>query len=111
MAHIPTSKSVALRKALTRLVELEAEMRKKSSIERAAKRPVVAVGSAVWIKDAHTVKKVVIVPKEEANPFTNHISTDSPLGSALLGKHVNDIVQVVTSFNRHIYVIAAISIV
>src|ERR1700730_1716792 len=55
-------------------------------------------GSRVWVLD---VKKSVevedqLVPSEEADAAQGMISTTSPIGKALLGRHVGDEVQVQT---------------
>ncbi len=41
-------------------------------------------------------EEIVIVTKIEADPFEGKISNESPIGSALLGKHVNDSIEVIT---------------
>lgn len=50
----------------------------------------------VIIYDDGEEEDVVIVTKIEADPFDGKISNESPIGSALLGKHVNDRIEVVT---------------
>ena len=60
------------------------------------KKGKVGFGSKVTIKFLANGKEAtyLIVGTVESNPFNNKISGDSPLGAALLGKSVGDIVEV-----------------
>lgn len=40
--------------------------------------------------------EIIIVTKIEADPFDGKISNESPIGAALLGKNINDVVEVTT---------------
>jgi transcription elongation factor GreA len=55
-------------------------------------------GSRVWLRDVKTVSEVEykLVTSEEADAANGLISTTSPIGRALLGRHVGDEVQVQT---------------
>lgn len=53
----------------------------------------VKIGSTVFIKDGHKKYKYKLVDSIEANPMQNKISDESPLGRALIGKHMHDIVS------------------
>lgn len=57
---------------------------------------VVGVGSTVTISyvDDDEEEEYKIVGSLEANPFENRISNESPIGAAVLGKKVGDIVSV-----------------
>ena len=58
---------------------------------------VVAVGSRVSVLDEFGRKQnYAIVGRAEADPRTGLISNESPIGSALLGRHPNDEVKVKT---------------
>ena len=56
---------------------------------------IVVLGAIIHIKDMTTEKefKYTIVGSGEADPFTGRISNESPIGVALLGKHIGEIVQ------------------
>lgn len=51
---------------------------------------VVRVGSAVEIEDGNTKTTYRIVGSREARPQEGKISNESPMGKALLGKHLGD---------------------
>ena len=57
---------------------------------------VVSLGSKVSLKDMETgdLLEYYIVGSAEANPGNHKISNESPVGKALMGKKVNDIVTV-----------------
>ncbi|MBB6730188.1 transcription elongation factor GreA [Cohnella zeiphila] len=57
---------------------------------------VVNIGSTVVLNDVEFAEKIdyQIVGSEEANVAENKISYESPLGKALIGKKVGDVVQV-----------------
>ncbi|MFZ7131006.1 MAG: transcription elongation factor GreA [Eubacteriales bacterium] len=56
----------------------------------------VSVGALIKVKDVefNEVLNYVIVGSAEANPVENKISNESPVGAALLGKKIGDIVSV-----------------
>lgn len=57
---------------------------------------VVEIGSTVVLKDVEFDEdfEYTIVGSAEANPAENKISNESPVGKAILGKKLNDIVEV-----------------
>lgn len=57
---------------------------------------VVEIGSTVVLKDIEFDEdfEYTIVGSAEANPAENKISNESPVGKAILGKKLNDIVEV-----------------
>jgi transcription elongation factor GreA len=56
---------------------------------------VVALGSKITVKeDGNTPEEYQIVGSAEADPRSNRISNESPLGKALLGRRVGDEVKV-----------------
>ena len=58
---------------------------------------VIGVGSVVTIAyDEDDTEEYTIVGTNEADPFANKISNESPVGQALLGKKVGDVVNVET---------------
>jgi transcription elongation factor GreA len=56
----------------------------------------VSVGSIVRVKDFDFDEEMdlLIVGSAEANPMENKISNESPVGKALLGKKVGDVIEV-----------------
>ncbi len=56
----------------------------------------VTVGSKVTIEyvDDKETEQYLIVGSQEADPFTNKISNESPIAKAIIGKKENDIVSV-----------------
>lgn len=98
-----------------RILELEKILVNVRIIDDAAKTSDKAqIGSKVTIQaisaGARKTKETLqIVGPEEADPLKNKISYKSPLGKALCGKSVNDIVQVETpSGNKVAYRILAV---
>ncbi len=57
---------------------------------------IVEVGSTVKVHDEYGDEAFTIVGSAEAEPSKGRISLESPVGKALLGKHVGDDVSVVT---------------
>lgn len=86
---------------LLRLEAIEAELAEKQHTLSRAKlisnrrtRMKVAVGSVVDLIDQQgRLVRYTLVESIEANPSDGRISTQSPLGSTLLGKTVKDIVE------------------
>ena len=58
------------------------------------KEGIVSLGCTVVLKDVETGEEetYAIVGTTEADPFNNKISNESPVGSAILGKKVHDVV-------------------
>ncbi len=53
----------------------------------------VQVGSRVRVRDADGDAEFAVVPPDEADIAAEHISVESPLGRALLGKRLGDEVR------------------
>ncbi len=55
----------------------------------------VVLGAVIHIKDMNSDKEFeyTIVGSGEADPFTGRISNESPIGVALLGKHIGEVVK------------------
>lgn len=64
--------------------------------ESELKNDVVSVGSKVKVMDYEFDEEVLfsIVGSAEADPMENRISNESPVGSALIGKKVGDVIEV-----------------
>ena len=80
----------------SRIVELEQMIKTAVIIDTTAsgKEGIVSLGCTVVLKDVETGEEetYAIVGTTEAVPFNNKISNESPVGSAILGKKVHDVV-------------------
>lgn len=93
-----------------RIKELEYKLENAKIISNDSK-DTVSIGSTVTISyiDDDETEEYKIVGSLEADPFNNKISNESPIGAAIIGKKVNEIVSVETpngSFNVKIESIA-----
>ena len=80
-----------------RILKLEGMLRKAIIIEEdAISLDQVNIGVKVKIKDLEydEVESYSIVGSTEADPYQNKISNESPVGTALIGKKVGDIVDI-----------------
>lgn len=77
-----------------RIVQLEQQIRTAQIIVKGKKNRI-DVGSTVTIEDMEEYVKetVTIVGSAESNPFEGRISTESPVGRALVGAKAGDIVE------------------
>ena len=83
----------------SRIVELEAMLRNYELIDESnTNTDVITIGSKVRVLDVefNDECEYQIVGSTEANPLKGNISDESPVGKALLGKTVNDTVDVET---------------
>jgi transcription elongation factor GreA len=69
----------------------------------------VQLGSSVKLKNGNVEKEFNIVGTVEADPMNGKISDESPIGAALIGKKVGDLVEIKTSADIQTYKINAIS--
>ena len=80
----------------SRIVELEQMIKTAVIIDTTAsgKEGIVSLGCTVVLKDVETGEEepYAIEGTTEADPFNNKISNESPVGSAILGKKVHDVV-------------------
>ncbi len=77
-----------------RIMELEHLIKTSILADEDKKEGVVVVGSEVKIDKAGQLMNLTIVGSTEADPMNGKISLESPLGGALLGKKLNDSVEV-----------------
>ncbi|AYF53808.1 transcription elongation factor GreA [Clostridium botulinum C] len=80
-----------------RIVQIENMLRNANVVDESEiPKDVVSVGSIVKVKDYDFDEEIDfhIVGSAEADPMENKISNESPVGSALIGKKVGDIVDV-----------------
>lgn len=81
-----------------RIVQLEAMLKNAVVVDESEiPSDVVSVGSKVKVKDYEFDEEVgyVIVGSAEADPINFKISNESPVGKALIGKKVGEIVEVI----------------
>ncbi len=80
------------------IVEIEAKLRNAKIIEKSGDDTTISLGSEVKILNLKNNKEMVyrIVGTTESDPFNNKISNESPVGKALLGKRLGDVVDVVS---------------
>lgn len=77
---------------------------------KSGKKDLVEVGCSVKIKiSGNSTKEFNIVSHIEADPSQNKISDQSPLGQALIGKKINEEVEVEAPVGKITYKIVAIS--
>ena len=70
---------------------------------------VVSVGSTVKVSVNNKEKTFMIVGSNEADPMAGRISNESPIGSALLGAKINDVIDIQTPAGTSSYHILAVS--
>lgn len=68
----------------------------------------VVLGSSVKLKSASGTKELQVVGTVEADPLEGKISDESPIGQALLGKAVNDSIEIATASVMTTYKIVSI---
>lgn len=80
----------------SRIVELELMIKTAVIIDTTSsgKEGIVSLGCTVVLKDLETAEEetYTVVGTTEADPFNNKISNESPVGTAILGKKVHDVV-------------------
>lgn len=80
-----------------RIVEIEHKLKIAKVIdEDDINTDTVGIGATIKVKDIEFNEELeyIIVGSAEANPMKNKISNESPVGAALLGKKIGDIVSV-----------------
>lgn len=91
-----------------RIFELEETLKQASVIEKGSSVTEVHVGSTVTVKYDGKTMKYSIVGSNETIPEEGRISNESPLGKALLGRKVGDIVSFPTPGGEATYTIGKI---
>lgn len=77
-----------------RVLEVEDILRRATIIDRAANSGRVTIGSSIVVEQNGKKSNYQIVGAPEADPTAGKISNESPVGSALLGRVVGDVVDV-----------------
>ncbi|MDP3971176.1 MAG: transcription elongation factor GreA [bacterium] len=79
----------------SRIIDMEEQARNAKIIEKPTTSSVVVIGSTVDAENNEGVVQVFkIVGSNEANPIDGKISNQSPMGAALLGSKVGDVVEI-----------------
>ena len=93
-----------------RILELEQMIKTATIIDDSASKAagIVSLGSTVLLKDVETGDEETIVGTTEADPFENRISNESPVGAAILGCKVHDVVVTKTPVGELSYEIVEI---
>ena len=80
----------------SRIVDLELMIKTAVIIDTSSsgKEGIVSLGCTVILKDVETGEEetYTVVGTTEADPFNNKISNESPVGTAILGKKIHDVV-------------------
>ena len=94
-----------------RIAEIESILEHYSLIKSplAKERNRVYLGAHVFIETKGEIEEFIIVGTIEADPAEHKISDESPLGNALLGKGVGEVVDVSTAIVKSSYKIIRIS--
>ena len=79
-----------------RILEVEYALEHATVIDKAEKDGKVGIGSEVELQyeDDDDVESYKIVGSQEADPFNNKISNESPIAAAIIGHKVGDVVEV-----------------
>ncbi len=79
-----------------RIIEVEYALEHATVIDNAESDGTVGIGCQVKLKyeDDDDTESYKIVGSQEADPFNNKISNESPIAAAIMGKKVGDIVEV-----------------
>ena len=77
-----------------RIIEIEEILKHAKIIDDKAKHSVVEIGSKVKVNVGGEKDEFSIVSSVEANPAEGKISNESPVGKALLGAKVGDVVTI-----------------
>lgn len=84
-----------------RIAYLEEVLKDAKIIHENPQSDFVVIGSTVKVEMEGQVDEFTIVGKVEANPSKKKISNESPMGTALLGAKVGEVVEVVTPIVRY----------
>lgn len=81
-----------------RVAKLESILKYAKLIKEQKQNGIVEIGSKVKIRDIEfdEIMEYNIVGSAEADPFRGKISNVSPLGTALLGKRIGDLIEVLS---------------
>lgn len=84
-----------------RITYLEEVLKNAKVIPQSPKSDFVVIGSTITVDNDGSTDEFQLVGKMEANPLHKKISNESPMGQALLGAKVGEVVEVVTPIVRY----------
>lgn len=93
----------------SRIMEIEGILASVELIKKPKGDGKVQLGSSVRLKNNGSTKEFKVVGTVEADPLIGKISDESPIGKALLGKKLNEDVEIVTPAETTIYKIVEIT--
>jgi transcription elongation factor GreA len=92
-----------------RIAEIDHILKNVTIIENPKNKDIVELGNTVILKGGEKEMMFKIVGPVEANPLNGMISDESPIGKALIGKRLDDEVEIVTPAQTSTFKIASIS--
>jgi len=93
-----------------RIMEIESILKRAEIIERSGSDVVELGANVVVKKDGDTdTKTFMIVSDAEADITQNKLSTNSPMGSAMMGKKSGDTFEIITPRGNVLYTIVSLS--
>jgi transcription elongation factor GreA len=96
-------------KAESRISEIENIIENYEIIKQPKAKGVVSLGNTVTLEGSNGKKELTIVGSVEANPLEGRISNESPIGKALLGKNIDETVEIITPAETASYRIVSIN--
>ncbi len=96
-------------KAENRIADIETILESVEIISKPKNADTVELGNTVELKNPKVTREFTIVGSVQANPLMGKISDESPIGKALLGKKLNEDVEIVTPAETTTYKITKIS--
>jgi transcription elongation factor GreA len=91
-----------------KIAEIEESLEVSEVISDKVNSDSIQVGSRVKIKVSSSTKEFHIVSQLESDPGSSKISDQSPLGKALIGKKINDEIEVDAPVGKIIYKVISI---
>lgn len=91
-----------------RIAEIEHILKNAQLIAQPKKKNVVSLGNTVVLKNGKVEKVFTIVGSVEADPLDGKISDESPIGKALVGKKLDEEVEIKTPAETTKYRISSI---
>ncbi len=92
-----------------RISEIENILQNVEIIKKPRSESQVQLGSVVKLKEGKRTKEFQVVGTVEADPLSGKISDESPIGQALMGKKVGDIVELITPADTAKYQVVEIA--
>jgi transcription elongation factor GreA len=92
-----------------RIAEVESILANVEVIKKPSGAAKVQLGSQVTLKGSSKTKEFQIVGTVEADPLSGKISDESPIGQALLGKKVGEMVEIQTPVDTSSYQVVSIA--